>query len=97
MSADTLAAKSDSDGLRYDMLVDGGSQLAVTSVSGGSQSEARHRLPMGQNDHTMDGNLARWFGSDVFHQSMPPPLAPAGQKVLTVDEIECWQHAVSKS
>lgn len=67
--------------LGYDMLVGGGSR----------------QLSLGQNERAVDGGLARWFGSDVFQQNLPPPLAHADQKVLTVDEIECWQQVGSRS
>lgn len=59
---------------------------------------AHQQAPSCRSDLTSDvGNLAKWFGSDVFNHHLPPLVASAGQKVLTVDEIEGWQRAVGES
>ena len=46
----------------------------------------------------LDNNLAKFFGPDILKQQMPrmPPLpTQAGQRVLTVDEIERRQQMVT--
>src|SRR6218665_81315 len=72
--------------------------LVMTSVEEENNATHQQQGASCRSDLASDvGNLAKWFGSDVFNHHLPPLVASAGQKVLTVDEIEGWQRAVGES
>jgi len=71
-------------------------ELVVSEFAAPPPSVGHVMSGAGFNNQQVDGNLAKWFNTDVFKQQLPnmPRLPTHSTKVLTLDEIERQQQVV---
>ena len=71
-------------------------ELVVSEFAAPPPSVGHVMSGAGFNSQQVDGNLAKWFNTDVFKQQLPnmPRLPTHSTKVLTLDEIERQQQVV---